>query len=56
MVSSFLTAEKDDKTFRLLLLGSAGVGKTGEIRYSWEPETITVLLRIEIIETCFDGH
>lgn len=29
MVSSFLTAEKDDKTFRLLLLGSAGVGKTG---------------------------
>ena len=30
MVSSFLTAEKDDKTFRLLLLGSAGVGKTGE--------------------------
>jgi len=28
MVSNFLTAEKDDKTFRLLLLGSAGVGKT----------------------------
>ena len=30
MVSSFLTAGKDDKIFRLLLLGSAGVGKTGE--------------------------